>query len=129
MLWPAPVKTALGASKMLRMNISGLKLAFVVAAAFALVFVVFGGLRDGYSLRSITLLASAGAVIGAVGAPDFEPKAFRYPTLWQMFFSVLGCALLALYLKASAEGYALAIVAGIILGYLAPYWVKHVQGP
>jgi hypothetical protein len=112
-----------------RTNIAGFKLVFVIAAAFALVFVIFGGLVDGYSLRSITLLASAGAVISAIGAPDIEPKAFRYPTLWQMFFSVLGCTLLALYREAGAQGYALAIVAGIILGYLAPYWVKHFQGP
>jgi len=110
-------------------NISGLTLAIVVAVVLALVFVIFGGLAHGYSLRNIAFLASVGAVFGAIGAPYIEPKAFRYPTLWQMFFSVLGCALLAMYLQAGAEGYALAIVAGVILGYLAPFWVKHFQGP
>lgn len=112
-----------------RTNIFGFKLTVVVATVLALLFVIFGGLTHGYSIRNIVFLASAGAVFGAIGAPYIEPKAFRYPTLWQMFFSVLGCVLLAVYLQVGAEGYALAIVAGIILGSLAPYWVKNFQGP
>jgi len=112
-----------------RTKTSGLKLALVVAVALALVFVIFGGIAHGYTWRNVALLASAGAVIGAIGAPYIEPQAFRHPTLWQMFFSVLGCVLLAVYLSAGADGYALAIVVGIVIGYLAPYWVKHIQVP
>jgi hypothetical protein len=108
---------------------SGLKLAAAVSACFAAIFVVFGGFSLGYTLPNIALLSISGAVFGAIGAPHIEPKAFRYPTLWQMFFSVVGCILVAVFLQASFEGYALAFVVGCIAGYLAPYWVPHIQAP
>lgn len=114
---------------MSRANVSGLKLAISVAIALAIVFVVFGGFAHGFTMRNVAWLAISGAIFGAIGAPWVEPKAFRYPTLWQIFFSVFGCLLLAGFLQSSAEGYVLAVVVGIILGYLAPYWVKHVQVP
>jgi hypothetical protein len=75
---------------------------------------------------SICLRAQA---IGMIGAPALEPKAFRYPTLWQVMFAVLGCTLLAASLNAPSEGYGLAVLGGVILGYLAPYWIKHIQAP
>lgn len=108
---------------------SGLKLATVVSACFAIIFVVFGGFKLGYTLPNIALLSISGAVFGAIGAPHIEPKAFRYPILWQMFFSVVGCILVAVFLQASFEGYVLAVVVGCIAGYLAPYWVPHIQAP
>lgn len=114
---------------MFRTNFSSLQLATSVAVALATVFVVFGGFAHGFTMRNVAWLAISGAIFGAIGAPWLEPKAFRYPTLWQIFFSVFGCLLLAGYLQSSAEGYALAAGVGIILGYLAPYWVKHVQVP
>jgi uncharacterized membrane protein YjjB (DUF3815 family) len=49
--------------------------------------------------------------------------------LWQVIFAVMGCVLLAVMFDAKPEGYALAVVIGIALGYLAPYWIKHIQGP
>jgi hypothetical protein len=112
-----------------RTRSSGIKLAAAVSAALALAFVVFGGLANGYTLNNIAWLAVSGAIFGAIGAPSIEPEAFRYPTLWQMFFSVLGCVLIAAYLQAGVGGFALAVAVGLVLGYLAPYWVNHIQVP
>jgi len=112
-----------------RLAASGLKLAAIVSLAFAAVFAGFGGLRFGYTLQSIALLALAGGMLGAVAAPELEPKAFRHPILWQVAFSTIGFLLCAAILSAGAEGFALAGALGCVAGYLAPYWLKHVQVP
>ena len=86
-------------------------------------------MRFGYSVASVSFLAAAGAILGAIGAPEIEPKVFRYPALWQMSFATIGCLLLAAAMDSPIEGYMLAILAGLILGYLAPLWIKHIQAP
>ena len=80
-------------------------------------------------MANILFLGGAGAILGSIGAPELEPKAFRYPMLWQVIFAVVGCVFLAVMFVAKPEGYALAVVIGIALGYLAPYWIKHIQAP
>lgn len=111
------------------MRFSGLKTAVLLAASFAIVFVAFGGWLDGYSLPSVVFLALTGLMLGAVAAPLLEPKAFRHPTLWQVCCASAACVLVAGLLEADADGYLLAIALGIVLGYLAPVWIKYVTGP
>jgi len=107
----------------------GLKLAAALAVVLAIVFVGFGGFSRGYSLESVVLLAGSGAFIGAIAAPDCEPKWFRYPTLWQVGFGIAGFVALAAHLGATGEGYAFATLVGAFVGYLAPFWTKHIQVP
>jgi hypothetical protein len=110
-------------------HITGWKVALFASAGFAVLFVVFGGFSAGYTLRSVGLLALAGALLGAIAAPDLEPKAFRFPELWQMFFAILGSILVAILLKAGPIGYAIAVVVGGVLGFYARYWTKHINVP
>jgi hypothetical protein len=107
----------------------GLKLAAVASLCLALLFIVLGGIRLGYTLWSVALLGAAGLSIGAVAAPELEPQFFRYPALWQVCFAVAGCVSIALLLAAGGEGLALAVLVGVALGIAAPVWVKHVQLP
>ena len=100
-----------------------------VSGSMALIFAILGGWRDAYSLWSVTFFAVSGAILGAILVPEIKPEAFRYPALWQMSFAILGCVAIAAAVAAPAEGYMLAVLVGSILGYLAPYWIKHVQGP
>jgi hypothetical protein len=100
-----------------------------IVAISAILVVVLGGITNGYTLGNAICLAIAGAFYGAVAAPELEPKVFRYPILWQMAFCILGCLTLAFFFESGAEGYMLAVAAGVVLGYLAPYWVKHMQVP
>ena len=111
------------------MTISGVKIVATVSITFAAIFVIFGGFFDGYSFSSIIFLSLAGLIFGAIAAPLIEPKAFRYPTLWQISFATTGCLLLAGLLGAGVDGYLLAIALGIIIGFLAPYWVNYITGP
>ncbi|MDZ4283469.1 MAG: hypothetical protein U1C04_22245 [Hydrogenophaga sp.] len=108
---------------------SGSKIAMLTSAALATAFVVFGGLAHGFTLNSVVWLALSGAVFGAIAAPEIEPKAFRYPVLWQVCFSSLGGVFVAAHLDAPPMGYVLAATVGVVAGYLAPYWIKHLQVP
>ena len=75
---------------------AGWKAALIASAGLAVVFVIFGGINNGFSKRTIMTLALAGALLGAIGAPDFQPDSFRYPVLWQTAFAILGCVLVAM---------------------------------
>ncbi|GGM19729.1 hypothetical protein ACFQDN_25050 [Pseudomonas asuensis] len=114
---------------MARKLTSGLKIAIVIAIGCAIIFAILGGVNYGYTLSNAILFAAFGVVLGAIGAPLIEPKAFSYPISWQVFFSILSCLLIAFHLQVGPEGYALATIFGAVLGYTAPIWVKHVQGP
>lgn len=108
---------------------SRIKLIISIIAISSATFALFGGLSSGYSLPSIVCLSVAGALFGAILAPEIAPKAFRYPTLWQISFSTLGCLSIATLLNADIEGYALAVIIGIISGYFASIWINHIQLP
>lgn len=105
------------------------RICVVISGLFAGVFVIFGGMAVGYSLERVGWLAAAGAILGAMSAPELDPSAFRFPAIWQILFGVLGCVILARAVDASLEGYLLAVLVGTVAGYLAPYWVKHIQAP
>lgn len=103
----------------------------VVLAVCGFFVVTFAGLAavQGASLPGILVLGIAGAFFGAIGAPEIEPRAFRWPALWQVGFSVVGCCLVAAVLSVGFDGYVMAIAAGVLLGILAPIWIHYIQGP
>lgn len=106
-----------------------LKVWGLISGLLAAVVVIFSGMAVSYSIESMSWLAVSGAILGAISAPEIDPKAFRYPALWQILFAVIGCVILARAVDASFEGYLLAVPIGIAIGYLAPYWIKHIQVP
>ncbi len=112
-----------------RKNRAAIAAAIYCASAFALIFALLGSLSHGFEMKSVVILGIAGAIFGCIGAPSLEPKAFARPALWEVIFSVLGCILFALAVESERDGYILAIIIGVILGYLAPYWIRHVQPP
>jgi hypothetical protein len=97
---------------------------------FAVLFVALGGISHGYGLRSVGLLAASGFLLGAIAAPEFEPKAFRYPAAWQVVFGALaGAALVAVKHHHFSEAVVAGIMVGGLFGFFAPYWLKYVQVP
>jgi hypothetical protein len=114
---------------MVQRHLSGWAVAGMMAGFLALAFVMLGGLSFGYSLRSAIWLAISGALLGAVAAPDLEPKAFRFPVLWQICFCVVGLEALVFYNKAGPIWYLVALVVGWVLGYTARHWTKYIDVP
>jgi hypothetical protein len=113
-------------SKMVIVNKKGLLVAAFFSIFLAAVFAVCGGLHSGFTTKNLLFFAGAGIFLGLIGAPELEPKSFRYPTLWQVSFAILGCVTLAASLDAPPEGYGLALIGGTILGYFAPSWIKYI---
>jgi len=83
--------------------IAGWKSALIASAGLAVVLVIFGGLNNGFSKRSIITLAVAGAL--------------------------LGCVLVAFHFEAGPLGYFFAVAAGGALGYFARYWTSYIDVP
>jgi len=104
------------------------RVVFYLCVFFALAFAGLAALQ-GASLPGLLFAGLAGLFMGAIGAPEIEPRAFRRPVLWQIGFSVLGCCLVAAVLSAGFDGYALAVALGVLLGILAPLWIHYIQGP
>jgi len=99
----------------------------LLGGILATLLVVFHGWTVGSTSRNVLFLVLAGLILGAVAGPEAEPQAFRFPTLWQMFFAVLGCLVVAFAWGSPPEGYALAAVGGALLGYTAPFWIKFIN--
>jgi len=108
---------------------AGWKVALIASVGLAAAFVIFGGLNNGFSRRTVITLALAGALLGAIAAPDFQPESFRRPRLWQIFFAILGCGLVAFHFEAGPMGYALSVLIGVVLGYFARFWTKYIDVP
>lgn len=90
---------------------------------------LFGGFSAGYSIHNLVLLGAAGASLGAMAAPELEPKYFRYPVLWQVLCGVLGGLGVGAVVKPTPSALAASAIIGGFIGMLAPHWLKHVQLP
>jgi hypothetical protein len=77
----------------------------------------------------LIFLGVSGVLLGAIGAPEIEPRAFRRPVLWQTGCGVVGGLLTAVSFGASLPGLLLGVVIGGVVGALARYWIGHVQLP
>ena len=112
-----------------REHIAGWKVALFASAGLAIVFAALGGLSTGYTWTKVGMLALAGALLGAIAAPDLEPAAFRHPIAWQIFFATLSSLLVAFQLNLEPFGYFIAALVGVTLGYFARYWTKYIDVP
>jgi hypothetical protein len=107
----------------------GFKVVLACSAVLAVLFAVIGGLGRGYEPTAVCLLAVSGAAIGAMGAPEFYPEVFRSPALWQVGAGVVSGLACAVAFSSTAIGLTLGGLVGAFIGFLAPYWVKHVNVP
>jgi len=106
-----------------------LKVAVLCALGGAILFGGIALLFSGGDVFSGVAAAVLGLVLGLLAAPEFEPKAFRHAALYQGACGAAAGGLIGGWLTASIETGLLAAGIGALLGWLAPRWLHHVQGP
>jgi uncharacterized membrane protein YjjP (DUF1212 family) len=70
-----------------------------------------------------------GLFLGLVAAPEFEPKAFKHPIMFQFFGGLFFGMILGIFLKLDTSSIIATAVIGALLGGTASYWVKHAPLP
>ena len=102
------------------------------ALIIAVIFVLFAFFRV-ESLDSRTVQALIACFIfafycGLVALGTAEKKR-RISTTAQTMLGVVSAAAIAAVFGASAQGYTVAVVLGVVLGFTADIWAKYVQTP
>ena len=82
-----------------------------------------------WGMGKVRAYAAIGLMLGLFAAPEFEPKTFRFPVLWQSFCGCACAALFALTLGAESGNVIRAGVAGLVLGMTSKIWLKHIHFP
>lgn len=106
-----------------------LKTASFFSIGFALLFAVASAVfyfGDWYRLIAV---ACIGAFVGLVTAPEFEPKAFSRPRLVQSISGLFAGAIAGIVAGFSMNIVLATGIVGLLVGWLTPVWVKHVQIP
>lgn len=111
------------------MDMSALKISLYCALGGAVLFGVIGLLTGGGKMAPGIMAAVLGLLLGLIAAPEFEPKAFRHAALYQTSCGAIAGFLLGGWLLGSLSTAAMAAMIGGLLGWLAPMWIRHVQGP
>lgn len=75
---------------------------------------------------SVVAAAATGALIGVFAAPSIEPRAFKRAWLYEMGAGGLTGALLGLLFGASVQAMGIGALLGVAVGYLTPFWIRHV---
>ena len=97
----------------------------VFAGLFSLISVLF---YFGDWTR-LAWVASFGAFVGVVAAPELDRKAFKYPSMLQTICGGVAGYILALVLELSPGSSAALTCLGLMLGATTTIWVKYVQIP
>ena len=74
-------------------------------------------------------MTSLGFFSGLLVAPELDQKAFKMPTLFQVMSGAIAGAIVGIMLSLRTEEMAMTSFIGGFLGWLAPYWIKHMQIP
>ena len=96
-----------------------------LAVTFSVFFFVFY-YGDWFRLMH---MAAVGFFIGFVGAPEFEPKAFKKPWLLQLTGGAFAGIFFGLGFNHSLTNILMMALIGAVIGWSAQYWVKHVPIP
>jgi hypothetical protein len=103
-----------------------IRTSLISAVAFAALFSLCGLICNFGDWNRLKAYATIGATLGLLAAPEFEPKVFPYPVLWQSFWGGACAFLIAVSLDSSTEAVRLATLVGTIIGMTAKLWLKHI---
>lgn len=79
--------------------------------------------------KKILIVTLLGLFIGFIAAPEIEPKAFKSAWLIQLVGGLFAGGIMGTLFLSSPEEISISVICGGFLGWLTPFWVKHVQIP
>ncbi len=98
---------------------------FCCAGLFSAISLVF---YFGDWLRLI-IVATMGVLTGLLIAPSIDPKAFKYPVVYQLLCGSFIGGALALVFTRDPWALSVGVLSGGLLGFLTPYWIKNFPIP
>jgi len=99
----------------------GMVLGFIFAVVSLIFYSGEGGRHE--------LVFCFGFFVGLVGAPEIIPEPFKKAALFQTVSGAVAGLFGAFAFYPNVEAVILGILAGGLLGWLAPVWVKYIQIP
>ena len=74
-------------------------------------------------------VAVVGVFLGLLAAPSIEPKVFKHAWAYELCSGAIAGALIGLIFVGSGESVVVGALIGGVMGYTAPYWIKHAPIP
>jgi hypothetical protein len=105
------------------------KITLFSVCAFAGLFGLFSLMFYFGDWPRLAAVASLGVFLGVLAAPQFDRKAFKYPTVLQAISGGVAGYILGAVLDLSPESRFALVGLGTMLGATANSWVKHVPVP
>jgi len=106
-----------------------IRISLISSFGFAFVFGLSSLLFYFGDWKRTLLVTLLGLFIGFIVAPEIEPKVFKIAWLVQLIGGLFAGGIIGWLFLSSAEKVGISIICGGIFGWLAPFWVKHVQIP
>ena len=99
------------------------------AIGFGLLFGLFSAVLYFGDWQRLVFVFLVGVFVGLLAAPEFKPKLYKNIATYQICSGAFAGLCAALAFVPSAEAAVLGFLAGGLLGWLAPYWLKHMPMP
>lgn len=106
-----------------------IRIAFYSSMSFALVFSFFSLIFYFGDWHRLVMVFALGSFVGLIAAPEFEPKVFKYPWLFQILGGMLFGIALGVLLQFDLDIVIIMSIVCAFLGLTASYWIKHVPIP
>lgn len=106
-----------------------LKISIISSFGFAIFFAIFSVFFYFGDWTRLWIVFFLGFFIGLVAAPEIEPKAFKMPWMLQLFSGLVAGLIAGLFFDLNPTYIVMVTLLGGLLGWLAPFWVKHIGVP
>lgn len=106
-----------------------LRTSIVAGAIPAILFALVSTINHLGDWSRFGMVAGFGFVVGQLAVPWFFPGAVRYPSVWQGAWGLIAGLACALAMSLDGRAMVVACAIGLVVGLLAPLWIKHVQIP
>ena len=106
-----------------------IKISILSSLSFSAIFSAVSLLFYFGDWERLFFVAIFGIFVGLLAAPEFDKKEFSYPCLFQVINGAISGLIVGNHFSSNTETIILSVIFGGILGWSAPFWLKHIQIP